>query len=292
MQVLVTGGSGQVGGEILRRGLGPNVEVVAPNRNELNLADFCELRRYVLLNRFAAVVNCGAYTAVDKAESDVSDAWTINALAPAVLASAAAERGIPIVQISTDYVFDGTKVGRYVEDDPTRPVNVYGNSKAAGEAAIRALAVRHVILRTAWIFSSHGSNFLRSMLRLSQTQDQVRIVNDQFGCPTSATDIAGAVAAIVTRFLEDRDACLGTYHFASAGEATWFDFASEIFRQRSTAGRRVPQVIPISTIEYPTPARRPQNSRLSTQKFEAEFSFQAMDWKDAIAGVLQELDEK
>lgn len=286
--ILLTGGGGQVGTE-LRRLAPDDLEIVAPGRDQLDLADPDAIARHVAARPWAAVINSGAYTAVDKAESDPVTAWKINALGPAALAFATAQAGIPLLQVSTDYVFDGAKACAYVEDDPVGPLGVYGASKEAGEQAVRTGNPRHVILRTAWVVSPHGGNFIRTMLRLAETRDELRVVDDQRGCPTSAADIATTLITIARRLIEDPAAPVGAYHFVNAGEATWCEFAREIFARAEAHGRKPPRVEAITTADYPTPARRPANSRLDTQKLARDFGVTPRPWRTAAAEVVDTL---
>jgi dTDP-4-dehydrorhamnose reductase len=286
--ILLTGGGGQVGTE-LRRLAPDDFEIVAPGRDQLDLADPDAIARHVAARPWAAVINSGAYTAVDKAESDPVTAWKINGLGPAALAFATSLAGVPLLQVSTDYVFDGAKAGAYVEDDPVAPLGVYGASKEAGEQAVRTGNPRHVILRTAWVVSPHGGNFIKTMLRLAETRDELRVVDDQRGCPTSATDIATTLITIARRLIEDPAGPRGTYHFVNAGEATWCGFAREIFARAEAHGRKPPRVEAITTADYPTPARRPANSRLDTQKLARDFGVTPRPWRTAAAEVVDTL---
>jgi dTDP-4-dehydrorhamnose reductase len=286
--VLVTGGSGQVGGAIARLALGR--EIVAPGRGALDLTDPAALAAMVGSRDWAAVVNCAAYTAVDRAESEVVAAWTINALAPAALAAATARKGIPLIQLSTDYVFDGTKSGAYVETDPVAPIGVYGASKEGGEQAVRTANPAHVILRTAWVVSATGANFVKTMLRLAADRDELRVVADQHGCPTGADDIARAVLTILDQI--DDPATFGTYHLVNQGEATWADLAEAVFARAAVHGGKAPRVSRIATKDYPTPAARPANSRLDTAKLRRQFGIVPRDWRVMIDEIVDQLMEK
>ena len=286
-RLLITGGTGQVGTELLNCHWPADTELVAPTRQELDLSDFDSIGTYISQGEFDAVINCGAYTAVDKAESEVLTAWKINALAPAALAAATKIAGIPLVHLSTDYVFDGSKIEPYTEDDPVAPLGVYGASKEAGEQAVRTGNPRHVILRTAWVFSAHGSNFVKTMLRLGKERELVKVVDDQMGCPTAASDIAAVVRQIVVRLIEDLKAPVGTYHFVNSGAATWCTFALDLFTKREAAGFKVPKIEAIATEDYPTPARRPRNSQLSTEKLKRDYGVQPRDWPTALEDVFR-----
>ncbi|HEX5377919.1 MAG TPA: dTDP-4-dehydrorhamnose reductase [Phenylobacterium sp.] len=286
--ILLTGGAGQVGTEFRR--LAPEgVEIVAPGRDRLDMADPDSIAAFVAARPWAAVINSAAYTAVDKAESDPVTAWKVNALGPAALAWATSRAGVPLIHLSTDYVFDGAKPSPYLEDDPIGPLGVYGASKEAGEQAVRVGNPRHVILRTAWVVSPHGANFIKTMLRMAQSRDRLTVVDDQHGCPTSATDIAAALHTIAARMVEDPAAPTGVYHFVNSGEATWCELAREVFALAKARGRAVPTVEAIPTSAYPTPARRPGNSRLDTAKLRADFGVTPRPWRTAIAEVVETL---
>lgn len=280
--ILVTGGSGQVGGAIARFATAHGLNIVAPVRDELDLTDEASLIAAVTSQNWRAVINCAAYTAVDKAESEPKLAYSINALAPEILARETARLGIPIIQVSTDYVFDGTKTTPYFESDPVNPLSVYGCSKEAGEAAVRANNPVHAIVRVAWVMSAQGSNFINTMLRLGAEHPLVKVVNDQWGCPTSASDIAETLYTIATKL----DGRAGTWHFSSAGEATWHGLATHIFAATEKRGLLTPTLLPITTAEFPTTARRPANSRLAVQKIMDDFEISARPWQHAIDGIL------
>lgn len=286
--ILLTGGTGQVG-RALRESPPQGFELVAPPRTELDLADPDALERWVAARPWAAIVNAGAWTAVDAAESSAPEAWAANARGPAALAKASAAGGIPLVHLSTDYVFDGGSDRPYREDDPVGPVSVYGASKAAGELAVAALNPRHVILRTAWVFSPWGTNFVRTMLRLGETRETLSVVDDQQGCPTSALDIAAAVGAVCRRLAAPRPAPSGVFHFVNGGETTWFGLASRVFDRAATAGRKVPVLTPIASSEWPTPVRRPANSRLDTARLTGTFGLAPRPWTEAADEVVDRL---
>jgi len=287
MRVLLTGGSGQVG-QNLRRLAPAGWEVVAPPRRQLDLSDPEALADKVAEGGWDAVVGSGAYTAVDKAEADVVAAWAANALGSAALAAATKAAGIPLLHLSTDYVFDGTKDGPYVEDDPVAPLGVYGASKEAGEQAVRTANPRHLILRTAWVVSADGANFVKTMLRLGADRPELRVVADQHGCPTSAADIAITIFAILPR-LADGTGEAGTFHFVNAGEASWHDLAAHVFDRAAAHGRARPTVHAIATAEYPTPARRPANSRLDTARLTRAYGIQPRPWGQAVDEVVDRL---
>ena len=304
-RLLVVGGNGQVGRELLRS-LAPLGEVIATTRDgrlhavdegtavacvQADLADTEALAALVREIAPDVVLNAAACTAVDKAESDADTAFRINAEAPGVLARACAKAGIPLVHYSTDYVFDGQGTRPWREDDPTAPLGVYGASKLAGEQAVREAGGRHFIFRTAWVYAAHGHNFLRTMLRLGAARDELRVVADQIGSPTSAALIADATAAVLSQMLADSRHAGGTWHLVASGETSWHGFAEAIFDEAVAAGllARRPKVVPITTAEYPTPARRPGYSRLDTSRFQRDFGFDLPDWKEGLREVVATL---
>jgi dTDP-4-dehydrorhamnose reductase len=288
-QVLVTGADGQLGTGLQRCAWPNDWEVVALGRAALDLTDTEEIARTVASRPWAAVINAAAYTAVDRAESDLVTAWAINALAPAAFAAGCAESAIPLVQVSTDYVFPGDKAGPWEVSDPVSPLGVYGASKLGGELAVRTSGARHAIVRTAWVVSAHGHNFIKTMLRVAADRDMLSVVDDQRGSPTSAADLAQALATIAVRLDEDPGAPTGTFHFSNAGAVTWAGFAAEIFRQSAARGGPSAQVKPITTAEYPTPARRPANSLLSHAAIRTAYDIEPRDWQQALGDIIDEL---
>lgn len=289
IHILVTGGAGQVGLELQRAAWPAGVVLHVPARDELDLTSATSIQALFAKVAFAAVINSAAWTAVDKAETEVAGAFAANAGGPALLADVTRERGIPLVQVSTDYVYNGDKDGPYVESDPVAPIGIYGASKLAGEMAVRLGNPRSVVLRTAWVLSAHRANFLKTMLRLAADRPALRVVVDQHGCPTSATDIAETLKAIVLRMIADEAAPTGVYHFVNAGEASWADLAREVFRLSAEAGGPFAEVEGIPSAQYPTPARRPKNSRLSTAKLTADYGVQPRAWQLAVADIITEL---
>jgi dTDP-4-dehydrorhamnose reductase len=243
------------------------------------------------------VVNAAAYTAVDRAEDEENLADRVNHWALAVLGAWAARRGALVVHYSTDYVFDGAGTKPYCEDDPTAPLGVYGRTKLAGEDALRASGCDHLILRTAWVFAARGHNFLRTMLRLARERDELRIVDDQHGAPTTAGTIAKATAQALSLWLswdeQSRDAALGTYHLCAGSHCSWFEFARAIVTSAKQAGLigRIPTVVPIATADYPTRARRPAWSVLDTTKIRTTFGLNLPRWEQGLDAVIAELAE-
>ena len=290
--ILVTGGAGQVGLELARADWPSYVRLHMPTRDELDLGDTDAVRAMFAATPFKAVINSGAYTAVDKAETEVAAAFAANAMGPAILAEVTRAAGIPLVQVSTDYVFDGSGEQDYSESDPVGPLGVYGASKLAGEVAVRTGNPRSVVMRTAWVLSPHRANFLKTMLRLAADRPALRVVDDQTGCPTSARDIAGALADITLRMIADPEAPTGVYHFVNAGSTSWAGLAREVFALSKARGGPEAQVEGITTAEYPTPARRPANSRLSTFKITRDYGIIPRPWQDAVAGIVAELHQE
>jgi dTDP-4-dehydrorhamnose reductase len=290
MRLQLLGGTGQVGEELRTLALARQAKVFAPSRAELELEDPRAIARMVGAERWSAVINAAAYTDVDRAESEQPIAFAINAEAPGRLAEETASRGIPLVHISTDYVFDGRKGTPYVETDEPRPLNAYGRSKLAGERAVRVTNPRHVIVRTAWVYSPYRKNFVRTILRLATERERLTVVADQRGCPTAARDVAQTCLDFATRCATDPDAGpYGTYHFAGAGAATWFDFAAAIVDLAGHRLGRKPQLVPIATSDYPTAAARAADTRLDCAAIVAAFGLEPRPWRQALAETIDRL---
>jgi dTDP-4-dehydrorhamnose reductase len=287
--ILITGGSGQVGQSLARLAWPKDIVIHAPTRGVLDLGDPNSIRSFFDTTSIAGVINGGAYTAVDKAESEVTAAFLANAMGPAALAEETRLRGLPLIQVSTDYVFDGRSPAPYLENDAVAPLGVYGASKLAGELAARSGNPRSVVLRTAWVLSPYGSNFLKTMLRLATDRPAIRVVSDQYGCPTSAHDIARALQTIALRMIDDPAAPTGVYHFVNSGRAGWDDLAREIFRLSAENGGAFAEVESITSDQYPTPARRPSNSCLATAELERDYGIIARPWQSAVADIVNEL---
>ncbi|MGE0259918.1 MAG: dTDP-4-dehydrorhamnose reductase [Alphaproteobacteria bacterium] len=288
MKVLVLGAGGQVGRELRRYSWPADASLVAFDRSGLDITSREAVYATIARERPDIVVNAAAYTAVDRAESEHDAAWAVNCAGPGHIAAACRRTGIPLVHLSTDYVFDGAKSGSYREDDPVNPLGVYGASKEAGERAVREALNEHVILRTAWVYSPHGHNFVKTMLRLAEQRPVLRVVADQTGSPTSAADIAGAIASIARRIAEGNTAW-GTCHFTGAGTVTWHGFAETIFDLASPWRGPPPRVEAIATADYPTPAQRPANSVLDCSRIAAAFGVEPRPWRTALAEVVEEL---
>ncbi|SAL34915.1 dTDP-4-dehydrorhamnose reductase [Caballeronia concitans] len=282
--ILLTGVNGQVGFELARtlQGLG---RVVAVDRSRLDLGDLDQVRRVVRELKPSLIVNPAAYTAVDKAETDVDAAMRANGEAPGVLAEEAKRVGAALVHYSTDYVFDGTKEGAYVEEDAVNPQNVYGKSKLAGEQAIAASGCDHLIFRTSWVYGTRGKNFLLTMLRLGAERDELSVVADQIGAPTWSVTIAALTANVLAQSVAAGDGWWaeksGVYHLTAGGSTSWHGFAQAIFELSALEKR--PEVKPIPASAYPTPAIRPANSRMSGARLREVFGLEAPDWRDALS---------
>jgi dTDP-4-dehydrorhamnose reductase len=295
MKILLLGKDGQVGWE-LQRALAPLGELRALGRADADFARPEMLRAAIAAFGPDVIVNAAAYTAVDKAESDAATAHSVNALAPGVLAEEAAARGAWLVHYSTDYVFDGSKEGAYVEDDPTNPLSVYGRTKCEGEERIRAAGAHHLILRTSWVFAPRGGNFAKTMLRLAKERDSLNVIADQHGAPTGAELIADATALALHRLRNAgpaSDAMSGTYHLTAAGATTWHGYAQYVLAKALAQGaafRTPPQaVLPIASEAWPAPAARPRNSRLDTRLFESTFDLRMPDWRHHVDRLIVEL---
>ncbi|WP_454917646.1 dTDP-4-dehydrorhamnose reductase [Xanthobacter sediminis] len=288
MRILLLGAGGQLGRELTDRALKRDLDLTGLDHTALDICDPAAVARAMEAHRPDVVVNAAAYTAVDKAESEPELAARINAFAPAHIAERCARYGTPLIHVSTDYVFDGTKPTPYVEQDAIAPLGVYGRTKAAGEAAVRSAAERHIIVRTSWVYGAYGNNFLKTVLRLARERERLTIVADQRGCPTATRDLAEALLA-AAEAAAGGDTRWGTYHFAGDGATTWHGFAAEIVRAAGPRLARTPEVAPITTAEYPTPARRPANSQLASDLFHRTFGVRAAPWQQRVAEVVDAL---
>ncbi len=291
LRLLVTGASGQVGGELLHT-LAPLGEVFAPSRNDMDLAKPASVRNYIHEVRPHWIVSAGAYTAVDKAESEPELAYTINAESVGVTGAEARVLGASVIHFSTDYVFNGSGTTPWIESDPTGPLGVYGASKLAGEQALLASGATAFIFRTSWVYGATGKNFLRTILRLAREREELRIVNDQHGAPTWSRDLARLAAHVIARSGDRQPQAAGICHAAGAGETTWAGFAEEAIReaQMREPGTRFAVITGIPSSEYPTPAARPANSRLNCGKLGTTFDWRMMDWRASLAQVLAEVE--
>ncbi|WP_083759571.1 dTDP-4-dehydrorhamnose reductase [Maricaulis maris] len=287
--VLMFGTTGQVARCVLDSAGNAGLDVTALSRVNVDLADQDAIRAAIMAApEGSVVVNAAAYTAVDQAESDEASCRAINAVAPTVMAEACHKRGFIFLHISTDYVFDGSKATPYFEGDPTNPQGVYGTTKLEGEAGVREVHDKWVILRTAWVYSRYGKNFLKTMLRLGADRDSLGVVDDQRGCPTHAADIATALITLVDQLRPD-DVRFGLYHFCGRGGASWADFADHIFAVQSDRWGRRPDVNRVTSADYPTPAKRPANSMLCSDRFSSAFGFTAPTWTESVQTVVEQL---
>lgn len=289
--IVVTGREGQVVRSLIERGGHlPDLEFVALGRPQLDLADTARISDVLTTIKPDAIVSAAAYTAVDKAESDIEAAFRINGEAPREIAKAASQLRIPVVHLSTDYVFDGSKTAAYSEADPVSPLGVYGASKLLGEQAIAKATDDHVILRTAWVYSPFGRNFLLTMLRLAREHAEISVVDDQIGNPTSSLDIAdGVVTVLRNLFASDAPELRGTFHITGSGTASWAEFAMHIFSAAGKFGLPTASVKRISTDEYPTPARRPANSQLSCERLALVHGVRLPPWRDSVLTTVDRL---
>jgi len=294
MKILVTGKNGQVGFE-LQRALAPLGDIVAVDHTECDLADADAIRALVRKVAPAVIVNPAAYTAVDRAESDQATAFAVNTEAVCVLGEEAARLGALVVHYSTDYVFNGRKDGAYAESDTPDPQSVYGRSKYEGEVALANANPRHLILRTSWVVGAHGGNFAKTMLRLAGERERLTVVADQFGAPTSAALLADLTAQLVRQHQREGSEGFpyGTYHVAAGGETSWHEYGRFVIAEALAAGKPLKAtpdaVAPLSTAEYPTPAKRPANSRLDTTCFRNTFGLRLPHWQDGLRHVLQQI---
>jgi dTDP-4-dehydrorhamnose reductase len=288
MRVLITGCHGQVGYSLTQQlSENENVTVLALDRDYLDITNRDAVKAAVVNFQPDIIVNAAAHTAVDKAEVELELSYAINRDGPKYLAQAAQDVGAAILHISTDYVFDGNKVGSYTESNITNPQGVYGESKLAGEIAVAESCDKYIILRTAWVFGENGNNFVKTMLRLAATQDALNIVGDQFGGPTYSGDIASALIQIAKRITQGDAIEFGVYHFSGLPHVSWYEFAETIFDRALDQGviMKKPRLTSITTEQYPTPAKRPSNSRLSTKKINNAFLIEASDWKTALNNI-------
>lgn len=291
MRILVCGAGGQVGHELVDRAHAYGLEALGMTRAHLDITSADQIAALVSELKPGLIINAAAYTHVDNAETHREQAYAVNRDGAARLAEAARRVSIPLLHISTDYVFSGEARVPYREEDEVSPTGVYGASKLAGEAAIQAVLREHLILRTSWVYGSHGHNFVKTMLRLAQQRDSLSVVADQFGCPTQAGSIADVLLQLAQRYAREGTLAWGLYHYSGRSPCTWFDFAVEIFRQAEAKGMlaKQPQVSSITTAQYPTPARRPAWSVLDCAKFEATFGIDTHDWHDDLSVVLDVL---
>lgn len=281
MKILITGSKGQLSRE-LQLALAGEGKVLALGHNVLDLAKPAQIRQQVRLLRPDLIINAAAYTAVDSAQTEREQAFAVNAIGPGVLAEEAAALGVPLIHYSTDYVFDGRKSEPYREDDQPSPLSVYGASKLAGEQAVLAAGGEHLVLRTSWVYSSHGHNFLLTMQRLLQERDSLSVVADEIGAPTWAGTLATVTAELVRKWRNGSGGPSGLYHLTANGETSWYGFACSIAEHLSQQGRLRARLEPIRSSDYPTAAQRPLNSRLNCTRLQHDWKIELPDWEDAL----------
>jgi dTDP-4-dehydrorhamnose reductase len=295
-KILLSGVNGQVGHALKNQLL--QYDVIALTRDQLDLSNTHNIRQVIRELKPNLIINPAAYTAVDKAESEPELAFAINGTAPQILAEEAARLNASIIHFSTDYVYDGTKKTAYIEVDDVNPISVYGKSKLLGENAIRSVGLPHLILRTSWVYSAYGKNFLKTILRLAAERDNLKIVADQFGAPTSSQSIAEGVVNLLDVWQDDQESQTGIYHFTNTEYTSWHGFSCEIVTEYNRLSKmhgwpklkaNVEDIIAISTAEYPTPAARPQNSRLDNTKLKSVFKLELPSWQQGLQQVIQSL---
>ena len=290
MNIVVIGSNGQLGWELVRRAGRRGIQVLALDYPEIDIGNPASVGSGIGSMEIDLIINAAAYTAVDRAESEPEAAFAVNREGPANLAKRCQNRSIPLIHVSTDYVFDGTKKGAYLEEDPVAPLGIYGESKAAGEAEVRNRLREHIIVRTAWLCGVHGHNFAKTILKMGREKESLRVVSDQCGCPTFAADLADAILEMARQTENRVSVPWGTYHYCGKGVTTWHAFAEAIFK---IAGRHeefaVKEILPISTAEYPTPVKRPVNSVLDCTKIERYFGIQPRSWRESLAEMIERL---
>ena len=290
LKVLITGAKGQVGSELIKA-VPEGFTVIGLGSSELDISNQAAVKAAMAKHQPNLIINAAAYTAVDKAETEIEKAYAVNEQGVAWLAVAANEADIPLFHISTDYIFDGRATAPYKETDPTNPQSIYGASKLAGEKLLAKTLNKHIILRTSWVFGAVGNNFVKTMLRLGKERDELAVVADQQGCPTSARSIAEVLWQLTEMYFKQKDLAWGVYHFSNSPACTWHEFANEIFNQAVVEGLldKAPVVNAITTLDYPTPAKRPAWSVLEISKLEALLGKQLASWKPELNQVLQQL---
>jgi dTDP-4-dehydrorhamnose reductase len=283
MKTMVIGANGQLGWELCRRGMKEGLDILPLDLPGFDITDRPSVQEMVARQDVSLAINASAYTAVDQAESEAELAFAINRDGPSYLASACSDAGIPLIHISTDFVFDGSTKNPYCETDPVCPLGVYGKSKVEGEKKVRELLDEHIILRTAWLYGVHGNNFVKTMLRLGKEQELLRVVADQYGCPTFAGDLADAVLNIAARICGTDNITWGTYHYCSKGKTTWHEFTEKIFElARQHISLKVRKVEPITTQEYPLPAKRPADSALDCSMINDRLGISPRPWEESL----------
>jgi dTDP-4-dehydrorhamnose reductase len=285
VKLWITGANGQVGSALVKQAMESGHEVVATTRREVDITDAALVSSFAEKYLFEVIINAAAYTAVDKAETDSEQAFQVNAEAVNNLAQAALNLDIPLLHISTDYVFDGTKQNPYLETDSVCPVNVYGASKRKGEEYLELSGVKYINLRTSWVFGTEGNNFVKTMVRLANERDEIGVIDDQYGAPTFAADIANTLLKITNKVVDPGFSEWGSYHYSGMPNTTWWGFAKYAIEHAYECGvvKNLPKLKKITTEQYPTPAKRPANSRLDNEKIQKLFSVECSDWKVGVS---------
>ena len=290
MKILITGGHGQLGCELLQEGQTRDFSVLAPSHHQMDITDIKAVKKFIALQQPSCVINAAAYTKVDQAEIEESLAFAVNKTGCSNLAQVCAKNEIPLFQVSTDYVFDGQKNTPYQESDPISPIGVYGRSKAAGETEIRSNLKEHIILRTSWLYGVHGQNFVKTMLKLAGTKENIRVVSDQYGSPTCAGDLATAIMAIIDNWRRQPAVVWGTYHYCGQGIVSWHQFAETIIELARRYGEvKTNRVEPITTADYPTKAGRPAFSALDCNLIKKNFGIAPKPWRESLEFTIQRL---
>jgi dTDP-4-dehydrorhamnose reductase len=292
MKIIVTGHKGMLGSDLLPLLRDAGFDVVGLDVDEMDITDAEDVSKHFKTIMPELVINCAAYTAVDKAESDVDAAFAVNRDGPRNLAQACRDFNIPLIHVSTDYVFDGTTAGAYCENDSINPLGVYGTSKWEGEECVRSSLEQHIIIRTSWLYGVNGNNFVKTMIRLSSERDEIRVVCDQQGCPTWTRDLADAIVKVSERIQTDGNGTpWGTYHYCGKGYTTWYEFTKSIVanKERKEESQKTPKITAIETCEYPTPAKRPKYSALDCEKITLKFGIQPRRWEEALELMFDEL---
>ena len=288
MKLLVIGNNGQLGWEICRQGEERKIDLIPIDYPKIDITNKADLTDILSPIDFDILINCAAYTAVDKAESEHELAYAVNRDGPSFLAEICADKNTPLIHVSTDYVFSGNNEGCNLETDLVEPLGVYGKSKSEGEDRVRSVLDSHLILRTSWLYGVHGLNFVKTMLKLGKEREEIKVVADQYGCPTFAADLAEAILDIVSQYNNGNEITWGTYHFCGSGSTTWHGFASKIFEiAKSYDQLKVENVIPIKTSEYPTPAERPKNSVMDCSLLQGCFNIHPHLWEDSLKIMLK-----
>ena len=293
MKILITGGRGQLGRELFKECQTKGFEVLAPSHHQMDITDNKAVKNFIDLHQPFCVINAAAYTQVDKAENEKSLAFAINKTGCTNLAQICAKNEIPLFQVLTDYVFDGQKNTPYHESDPISPLGVYGCSKAAGETEVRSNLKEHIILRTSWLYGVHGQNFVKTMLKLTETKEKIRVVSDQYGSPTSAGDLSKTILAMVDKWRQQSAMAWGTYHYCGQGFVSWYEFAETIIELARWYGKvKTNRVESITTADYSTKAKRPAFSALDCNLIKKKFGIYPKPWRESLKSTIQRLFER